>query len=140
MNFCAPAYYSNYVEAGDTFTAHVASVLYTFEARVVEDGNEYSLRNSLEKAGTITGAVAAGTASVVVGSFWALGTFGGHFSAPGQVALACSGGLMRAANAAGAAYAEPGRGVVLTQNKWVGIENLRFSINVNDGLHKLVRL
>jgi hypothetical protein len=42
---------------------------------------------------------AAGTASVVLGSLWALGTFGGHFTPPGQVALASAGGLMNAAHA-----------------------------------------
>jgi len=141
MILCAPVYYSNCVQAGDTFTAHVASSRYTFEARVIEEGNEYSFGKSLEKAGIMTGAVAAGTASVVLGSFWALGTFGGHFTPPGQAALATSGGLMTAAHAAGAAYAEPKGGVVMTKHEWVGFENiLRFSIRVKDGLHELVRL
>jgi hypothetical protein len=31
--------------------------MYTFEARAVQEGNEYSVGNSLEKAGIITGAV-----------------------------------------------------------------------------------
>jgi len=140
MILCAPLYYNNCVQAGEVFAAHVASSRYTFEARVVEDGNEYSVGDSLEKAGIITGAVAAGTASVVLGSLWALGTFGGHFSAPGQVALASSGGLMNAAHAAGAAYATPKGGVVMTKEQWIGFENLKFSINVRDGRHELVRL
>lgn len=42
---------------------------------------------------------AAGTASVVVGSMWALGSFGGHFFAPGRAAFGAAGGLWAAAHA-----------------------------------------
>jgi hypothetical protein len=52
-------------------------------------------------------------------------------------------GYLRTADSqllAGAAYATPKGGVVMTKEQWIGFENLKFSINVRDGRHELVRL
>ncbi|EGN97310.1 hypothetical protein SERLA73DRAFT_161412 [Serpula lacrymans var. lacrymans S7.3] len=66
--FCAPIHFDNHVTPGNSLKAHVGSFFFTFEARSVENGNEYSMGDSLARAGMITGAVAAGTASVLMGA------------------------------------------------------------------------
>ncbi|EGN97312.1 hypothetical protein SERLA73DRAFT_183988 [Serpula lacrymans var. lacrymans S7.3] len=121
----SPIHCDNYVEAGQSFNAHVGSFQFTFEARTIENGNEYSVEDSLAKAGLISGAVAAGTASVAL-------------SMSGPEAGGISPLLMKGAQSAGEAYGTPAQGVVLQNSRPVGFENLIFSIRTENDQYQLV--
>lgn len=91
-----PIAFINEVQPSQTISLHLASFLHGFEARRDNGFNRFSADESWRKAGELGGAIAAGTASVLAGTAWALGTFGrsGPLS---SVALASAGAAWGAA-------------------------------------------
>ncbi|KAG8992549.1 hypothetical protein FRB94_011507 [Tulasnella sp. JGI-2019a] len=137
-----PYHFDNHVAPGGMFRReYITSTPWAYEARIPQHGNEYSSGDSLGRVGALAGGIAAGTASVILGSFWALGSFGGHFNTPGRVAVGSAGGLMRAASEGGSAFARWGPGVVLRKDWWmVGFEDLTYAIREVDGNFDLVEV
>lgn len=102
--FVAPVAFKNSLAPGATWGPHdLASFAYpSFEARIDHGLNQYSVHESLGTVGTITGACAAGTASILVGTASALGVLGGGFFAGSGFGVA--GSLMDAAHAGTSLY------------------------------------
>lgn len=75
--FCiaTPLAFVNEVQPSQTVTLHLASFVHTFEARQDNGSNRFSADENWRKAGELGGAIAAGTASVLAGTAWALGAF-----------------------------------------------------------------
>lgn len=134
----SPAYWDNNVAERATFHAGVASVIYSFEACTVNKENEYSANDSLSRAGIMAGAVASGTAAVLVGTASALGSFGGLFGR--GVGFGAAGYLWNGAQAAGAAAAAPRKGVVIKKDLIIGFSDLKFAVKMENGCYSLVAL
>lgn len=93
-----------------------------------------------------------------MGSMWALGSFGGHFSFPGRAALGAAGGLWAGANAGnyidtfhyttqakcfisgGAAFAAQRDGLVLKVDVLVGFSDLKYALRREKESYRLVLL
>ncbi|KAG9002200.1 hypothetical protein FRB94_004075 [Tulasnella sp. JGI-2019a] len=137
-----PCHFDNHVAPGGRFRhEHITSTPWGYEARIPEPGNEYSPQDSWGRVGALGGGIAAGSATVVLGSFWALGTFGGHLSRPGRMALGAAGAFMSAAHAGGNAFAHRGPGVVLRKDWWmVGFDDLTYAIREVNGKLDLVEV
>ncbi|KZP26112.1 hypothetical protein FIBSPDRAFT_887504 [Athelia psychrophila] len=127
----SPAYWNNYVAEGDTFHAGVCSVIYLFEACTVSTGNEYSANDSLSRAGIMAGAVASGTAAVLVGTASVLGSFGGLFGR--SAGFGAAGYLWNSAHAAGAASAVSRTGILIKKDLLVGFSDLKFAVRMENG-------
>jgi hypothetical protein len=98
--FTAPVAFNNSLAPGATWGPHdMASFAYpSFQARIDHGPvNQYSGEASLAAVGTIAGACAAGTASVLVGTASALGAWGDGF-------FGMAGSLMDAAHAGTSLY------------------------------------
>ncbi|KAG8844964.1 hypothetical protein FRB96_002764 [Tulasnella sp. 330] len=133
-----PCHFDNNVPPGGRFRAGVTSTPWGYEARIPRPGNEFSSEESWSRAGVLAGGVAAGTASVIVGSMWALRSLGGWFSPPGQVAVRTAGNLWNGANAA---FAQGADGAVLRKDWWmVGFADVTYAIRVVDGRYDLVEV
>ena len=109
--FTVPVAFNNSLAPGATWGPHdMASFAYpSFEARIDHGPvNQYSGDASLGAVGTIAGAYAAGTASVLVGTASVLGALGGGFFGMGKPAavggFAAAGSLMNTARAGTSLY------------------------------------
>ncbi len=107
--FTAPVAFNNSLAPGATWGPHdMASFAYpSFEARIDHGPvNQYSLEASLASVGTIAGACAAGTASVLVGTASALSAWSGGLFGIGKAVsgFGTAGLLMNAAHAGTSLY------------------------------------
>ncbi|KAG9002201.1 hypothetical protein FRB94_004076 [Tulasnella sp. JGI-2019a] len=137
-----PYHFDNHVAPGGRFRReYVTSTPWGYEARIPQIGNEYSRKESWGRVGALGNGIAAGSASVIVGSFWALGTFGGHFTRPSRAAFGVAETLMSAAHAGGKGFAHLGPGVVLRRD-WlmVGFCHLTYAIREDEGSFDLVEV
>ena len=106
--FTAPVAFSNSLAPGATWgPAPMASMIYpSFEVRIDRGPqNRFSAGASLATVGTIAGACAAGTASVLAGTATVLGALGGSLFGMARAASGFSGaGLLMQAASAGTYY------------------------------------
>ncbi|KZP28557.1 hypothetical protein FIBSPDRAFT_927655 [Athelia psychrophila] len=135
----SPAYFNNYVARGDTFRANLPSIYYSFEACTIDTGNEYSTSDSLSRAGTMAGAVGMGTASMIVGTAWALGSLGGILTG-NNAGVVTAGRLMDGAWAAGAVSNASRKGLVFQKGLLVGFSELSFAVRMENEHLDLVPL
>jgi len=141
--FTAPVAFNNSLAPGATWGPHdMASFAYpSFEARIDHGPvNQYSLEASLAAAGTIAGACAAGTASVLVGTTSALGAWGGGLfgMAKAVSGFGAASSLMNTAHAGGAAYANEAEGKVLTRGPiLIGFVEKHYAVRFINGQYEL---
>lgn len=92
-----PSNWKNHLKPGERWKTHLASLPLYFEARHVAGTREYSHDESMEMFGTIGGACAAGTASVVSAgvALFAGGMVAGASGLSAPLMVAASAGELR---------------------------------------------
>ncbi|KAF8999486.1 hypothetical protein BDQ17DRAFT_1360818 [Cyathus striatus] len=111
FSIAVPIQYKNDLSSGETAAFPLSSVPHTFEARLPKDGNEFSSEETWRKAEELGIAVASGTAAIVAGTAWALGSI--PFFGRSPAALAGAGMAWNNAHTYGAKYGTCGDGTVL---------------------------
>ncbi|KAF8994083.1 hypothetical protein BDQ17DRAFT_1431227 [Cyathus striatus] len=111
FSIAVPFLYKNDLSPGETAVFHLASIPHTFEARLPKGGNEFSSGETWKKAEELGIAVASGTAAILAGTAWALGSI--PFFGRSPAALAGAGMAWNNAHTYGAKYGTCGDGTVL---------------------------
>ncbi|TDL15588.1 hypothetical protein BD410DRAFT_103937 [Rickenella mellea] len=126
FRFVAPANWTNTLEPGNSWTAPLSTMHYTFEVRIDVTDNRFSPEASWATAGDIVGGWFAGAASVVTGTLSATRVI------PPAVGLAGAGFLMNHALEAGARFAQNPAGMVISVGVWIPFHNKTFAVRFQE--------